>query len=592
MSHHPTRRAAREAAERQQTARAAALHAKPRRAARTIWIVVALIVIVLLAAAVWLAFRALGVKNDLEGSKAAISQIQNGTPVEEALPGIAEKAESAASVENDPVWRAAEFVPAVGDNLRGVRLAAQTLDGLVNDVALPVFAAKDAGQPVIGAVVDALQASGDKVADSADELVALQDSPFLVGPVRDGVDQVADVAGAAGPALRILPEMLGADGPRNYLLVFQNNAETLALGGSAAAQTLVNVNDGAISMANQGNSRTYQNGVAVDVPVDPNAIALYTTHLVDHINTSMSRPDFPTAAQLMRAWWQRDISPDDIHGVISVDPIALSRILRATGPIDLPLTGDTLTEQNAVSLLLNEVYFRWDSYAEPEIVDGFFASAAAAVFDRVASGSFNIKDMLWAVGESASKGDILMWSDKPEVQEIIADQPISGVLPTDNAEATTMGVFFNNSNGSKIDYYTRAGIQASSLCSAEGKDFTVNASIALPMSQDEADALPRYVQSMEFGSETFRDWIFVYGPPGTAVLSADVAGEGVSVMHTDIDDLGRPVVAFEAWFRPGETANVTATFRGVEGDFGPLEIRTNPMINATPVTVDDTCATG
>lgn len=346
-----------------------------RKRGRVVWLIVAIILVLLLGAACWVASKALTVKNELEQSQAYVGQLQGGADVKETVQQISGHAEKAAAAASDPVWAVLEWVPVAGDNLRGVRLAAQSLDVLVNDVAMPVLAADPAGGSLITQVLNVAKAQAQRVGQLADEIGAVQKSSALVGPVRSGVDQVADVMTAAAPAVELLPTLLGAEGPRNYLLVFQNNAETLALGGSAASQTLVSVDNGAVSMGSQGNSGTYQNGLAVDVPVDQSAIDLYSSYLVDHVNTSMSRPDFPTAAQIMRAWWQRDISPDQIDGVISIDPLALSRILVATGPITL-VTGDVLTSDNAVSLLLSDVYRRWDSYAHPELVDGFFAAAA------------------------------------------------------------------------------------------------------------------------------------------------------------------------------------------------------------------------
>jgi len=38
----------------------------------------------------------------------------------------------------------------------------------------------------------------------------------------------------------------------------------------------------------------------------------------------------------MNALWQRDISESRIDGVISVDPLALARVLIATGPEKCP----------------------------------------------------------------------------------------------------------------------------------------------------------------------------------------------------------------------------------------------------------------
>ncbi|WP_455905394.1 DUF4012 domain-containing protein [Microbacterium sp.] len=559
-----------------------------QRRRRRIWTVVILIVIAFLVAVCWVGLRAITVKNGLVESQDLIAEIQGGGDVNDVLPELSESAASAGAAASDPVWWVMEWVPVVGDNLRGVRLAAQSLDALVNGVALPVMGDEDSKGSITERLLDATDDQAQHVTELADGLESVSKSPFLVSVVRDGVDQVDEVMSAAAPMIAVLPTLLGGDGERNYLLVFQNNAETLALGGSAAAQTLVKVDEGSIAIGAQGDSGNYQNGVAVDVDVPPSAIELYTSYLVDHINTSMSRPDFPTAAKIMRAWWQRDIADDEITGVISIDPLALSRILKATGPIELA-SGEVLSEENAVSLLLSEVYGRWDSYKEPELVDGFFADTAAAVFDKIASGDFDLKDMMWAITESASQGSVLAWSDDAQVAAAIDGERISGVLPTDNSDATTVGIYFNNSNGSKIDYFTETATTATATCEAGDTTFTATGSLTLPLTQRQAEALPRYVQSMTFGAR-FRDWIFIYGPPGTTLTDATFNGDEVSVMHRDIDDLGRPVVAFEAWFDPGDSIDVTATFVGSDGDYGPLALQTNPMVRGEKPVVTDDCA--
>ncbi|MEV8174591.1 DUF4012 domain-containing protein [Microbacterium sp. NPDC079176] len=559
-----------------------------QRRRRRIWTVVILVIIAFLVAVCWVGLRAITVKDGLVESQDLITEIQGGdVDVDEVLPRLSESAASAGAAASDPVWRVMEWIPVVGDNLKGVRLAAQSLDALVNGVAVPVMGDEDSTGSITERLLDATDDQAQHIIGLADGLESVSQSPFLVSVVREGVDQVDEVMSTAAPMIGVLPELLGGDGERNYLLVFQNNAETLALGGSAAAQTLVKVDEGSISIGAQGDSGNYQNGVAVDVDVPPNAIELYTSYLVDHINTSMSRPDFPTAAKIMRAWWQRDIADDEIAGVISIDPLALSRILKATGPIELA-SGEVLSEENAVSLLLSEVYGRWDSYKEPERVDGFFADTAAAVFDKIATGDFDPKDMLWAITESASQGSVLVWSDDEQVADAIEGARISGVLPTVNSDTTTVGIYFNNSNGSKIDYFTETATTATAICEAGNTTFTATGSLTLPLTQRQAEALPRYVQSMTFGAR-FRDWIFIYGPPGTTLSDATFNGDEVSVMHRDIDDLGRPVVAFEAWFDPGDSIDVTATFVGSDGDYGPLAVQTNPMVRGEKPVVTDDC---
>ncbi|QEV99034.1 DUF4012 domain-containing protein [Microbacterium caowuchunii] len=558
-----------------------------RRRRRIIGFSVVGVVVLLLIAGLWILQRAMVVKGELESAAQVVSEVQAGADLAESITSLSDHAAIAAETAGDPVWRVAELIPAAGDNLRAVRLAAQSLDALVNRIGLPILDDDGSGESVMQKALRVSVAEGSHVAQLSRELDEVSDSPFLIGAVQSGVDQITEVTSAAGPALELLPTVLGAEGPKTYLMVFQNNAEALALGGSPASQTLVHVDAGTIAMGAQADSGRYRNGTAVDVDVDESALDLYSTYLTAHMNTSMLRPDFPTGAQLLKAWWQRDINADHIDGVISVDPIALSRILVATGPIPLP-SGDELNSDNAVRLLLSEVYSRWDSYKYPELVDGFFAAAASAVFDKVAAGEFDLKDMLWAIGESAARGDILLWSEDEKIADAIRGQRVSGALPADNEETTTVGVFYNNGSASKIDFYTRSEISATSACTDGVRSTTVTSSLLMDIDQDAADELPRYVMSNYTGSSAFLTRVFIYGPVGGEIASVSVDGREVSIVRDDAEDLGRPVASFEVSLAPTEQATVSAVFTSPEVG-GPLTLQSTPMIHPGSPTVEDAC---
>lgn len=559
---------------------------RPDNRGRIIGFTIFGIVLVLLVAAVWVAFRALTVKGELENAVEVVDELRDGAELAQSLAELSSSASIAAEAAGDPVWRVAEFVPFAGDNLRAVRLAADSLDMLVNRVAVPALADDGTDMSLMEAVLSISAEQGDAVADLAGQLDAVRDSPFLIGQVRNGVQQIGDVMDAAGPALQLLPVLLGAEEPKTYLMVFQNNAEALALGGSPASQTLIHVDAGSITMGTQADSGRYQNGTPVDVAVGDEALGLYGEYLTGHMNTSMMRPDFPTGAQILKAWWQRDIGADQIDGVISVNLLALERILVATGPVALP-SGDELTADNAVDLLLSEVYARWDSYKYPELVDGFFASAANAVFDTVAAGAFNLKDMIWAIGESAAKGDILVWSEDQAVQDAVTGQRVSGALPADNDASTTVGVFYNSTSASKIDYYTHSQVDATSVCTDGERSTTVSSTLKLDLDQATADGLPRYVQSRDSGSSAFSTRVFVYGPVGSQITSATVDGQA-AVVNDAATDLGRPVAVFDVVLAPTQQATVTATFAGA-AEGGELALQTTPMIHPGKPVVQDSC---
>ncbi|KQY98521.1 hypothetical protein ASD19_06685 [Microbacterium sp. Root53] len=538
--------------------------------------------LLILLAVAWLGFRVLSVRSELTAARGVVAQVQAGADVDGSLDALGGHGEAAAAAAADPIWRAAEVVPFVGPNLRAVRLASESLDVLANDLGRPAMAAvgADSADPVFARVLPILAEAEPRLTQLAGDLEAVRGDESLVGDVRDGVDTVAPLLSGAAEALPVVSELLGANGPRNYLLVSQNNAEAVGLGGSAASQTLLRADAGRIEIVGQANSRLYRNSQKVPVEVPDSALALYSDYLVHHINTSSSRPDFPTMAQIVAAWWQRDIAPDQIDGVISIDPIALSYVLRATGPVQLA-TGEELNEGNAVRLLLNEIYVRWGSYQEAPLVDAFFASAATSIFDALTRGDFDPMAMVSALNDGIENGSIMFWSAHEEVQQTIAPLRVAGILPDDNADSTTIGVYYRDESMSKIDYYMKSAVGVEESCVDGVRSFAVSSTLHMDISQTEADLLPQYIASGHWGSQQFRTQVYIYGPPGTTVESVTVNGRDVHVARTDVQDLGRPVAWFTTNLVPTERASVTAVFSGEDGDYGPVDIRSTPMINKT-----------
>ena len=179
---------------------------------------------------------------------------------------------------------------------------------------------------------------------------------------------------------------------------------------------------------------------------------------------------------------------------------------------------------------------------------------------------------------------ILFHSFDDETQNFIADERVSGILPTDNEETSTVGVYFRDESASKIDYYMRSNIDVTQTCSDGGSTFDVQTTLHLDIDPAAAEALPDYVKSANWGASQFRTAVYVYGPPGTTLDEVSVEGREVEVKSEDIDDLGRPVAFFWTYLAPGELATVNASFSG-DGEFGPAALWSTPMVNATTGTV-------
>jgi hypothetical protein len=582
-----------------------------RRTIVTLWTTGGL-VIVLAGAAAWLGTHVLTAKASLEEAQTLVGTLKTqATKLDFA--GVGETSEklsgatqTAVDQTHDPVWRVTEYVPFIGVNLTAVRELAEAVDSVAQDAVAPIAGVAsglsiESLKPVDGRInleplielraVMGTAASSISAAATSVEKVNLEGT---VGQVRDAGELLNRMLSGANSqveslntVIQVAPEMLGASGPRNYLLVFQNLAETTALGGTSAALSQLTVDNGAINITRQASSQDFpwQDGQPI-IPADANLANMYTPEFYTRLNLATSRPDFPTAAQIAQAFWQKDIG-GTVDGVVSIDPRALSYVLAATGPVTMS-TGDQLTGDNVVALLLNEIYFRFRGPDTNDKTDAFFAEAAGTMFDALKNTSADPKQLLKAVTKGIDEHRILAWSAHPEEQELIASTPLSGVLPTDNKEATTTGVFFRDMSASKMSYYLETAVKHNTdACTATTPTFTTSVDLHSKITPAQAAKLPSYVASATWGGKQFQTQVFVYGPPGTklAASTVDVAGVQTSVGGSS-EDLGRPVVWFWVILAPGETSTVTASFTGDAGTYGPAEVRTTPMLNPTAVTVD------
>jgi hypothetical protein len=348
--------------------------------------------------------------------------------------------------------------------------------------------------------------------------------------------------------------MLGVRGPRTYLVLFQNPAELRATGGMPGAYAIVRVRRGAFSFLSAG-SAPGDWGVARRpvLPLGRSALQLYTRRpgvFPQDVNFS---PHFPTAALLAREMYRR-YSGRRVDGVIATDPVALSYLLRATGPVSVAgmPAGTALTADNAVPLLLSDVYAR---IPDPSVQDRFFAAAARSVFGALATGRAQPRPALAALVQAAGERRILMWSADRSEQRLLEGTVLGGVMPRDDGVRPTVGVFLNDGSGSKLGYYLTPTVELSDgACRTDGRgELRVRVTLA---SAAPRGGLPPYVVGLGLSGEpyTARTLVMVFTPTGGSVLGAWLDGRRVGVRSGT--ERGRKVGIASVDVRPGARRTV------------------------------------
>jgi len=576
--------------------------ASGRPARRRALVVAPLVVLLaLLLATAWLAHRALQVRDSLTAASAQLPELQEtvlGGDAEAALgalPALQEQTGTARRATADPLWRLVGALPGVGDDARAVAAVSGAVDDVAVDVLPRLVETAGALDPASLAGADGrlqlapLAAASPALTAADDVAVRVQDAvaavpaegllPQVAAPlaqVRDGLETLAGTTGAAARVAALVPPMAGADGPRSYLLLVQNNAELRATGGIPGAWAVVTADDGALALEEVGSA--FDPADEPVLPLDPADEALHGDRMGRYLQSTTSTPRFPVAAELAREMLRRSTGRE-VDGVLSVDPVALSYVLEGTGAVALP-SGDELTSSNAVPLLLSEVYAR---YEDPADQDVFFAGAAGAVFGALAEGEGDQRAVLAGLLRAGREGRLLAWSADPDEQARLAGSAVAGDLPDEGGP--DVGVFFVDGTEAKMGYYARAALSVRSACDEGG---TGEVEVALS-STAPAAGLPRYVTGSllppeELGSTVTN--VLVYGPAGGGISTVSVDGE--RVLFTSTTDRGRPVALVRVVVPPGGRSTVLAGVAGLDAGAEPT-VRVTPMAHPVDLSTASTC---
>jgi len=267
-----------------------------------------------------------------------------------------------------------------------------------------------------------------------------------------------------------------------------------------------------------------------------------------------------------------------------MDPLVLSYLLRGADPIPVA-TGDALTSDNAVDVLLNGVYAAFDS--DNPAQDAVYSAVIDETFARLMGGEIEPGTFVDALAQGWEERRLLYWSAIPEEQAQLAEIGLNGEIPRSDAETERVGLYFMDNVGSKLNYYLRQDVRLSrASCRDDGRQSN-RVTVNLTSEVDPADAatLPRSVvgtfrrSGVERGAQ--RLFVLLYAPPGAEITGATVGGSPAAL--DDLHDAEFPVGKLIVTVPPGETVTVAYDFVSAVSGEKELEVQVTPMV--TPATI-------
>jgi hypothetical protein len=290
-------------------------------------------------------------------------------------------------------------------------------------------------------------------------------------------------------------------------------------------------------MVRQGSANDFDVAARPILALTDEELAVYGEEMGTYFHDPGFSPDFPRAADLWRAHWESRFPGTPLDGVLALDPVAMSYLVAATGPVSV---GElTLTEDNLVDELLNKPYRELGRGAQ----DVLFKTAAAAIFDAITGDVESPVDLVRGLQRAADEDRFLVAPFAESVAAELEGTPVLGELSGDDGATPHVDVGLNDATGSKMSYYLRywAKVRATS-CEGGRQQLEGSMSMSQAIAPAEAAELPFSVTGGGFyGTDPGTQLVIVrvYGPHGGSIDQILVDGKRATPGKQLIE--GRPV---------------------------------------------------
>ena len=280
---------------------------------------------------------------------------------------------------------------------------------------------------------------------------------------RSAISAVTDKLSRLQSMTSGIRTLLGANGERRYLVLFQNNRELRATGGFIGSYSLVDIKDGKIANIETPKGGPYDIAPNLTEFLKPPTPLQFVNSRWEMHDANWF-PDFPTSAKKIQWFYDKSGGPT-VDGVIAVTPEVLVRLLKVTGPLEIPEYQTTVSESTVVDLLEKQAE---DSSDKQENVP---KRIIAVMFPKMLEKIFSLDvqksaEALIAFGASFDRKDILIAVNDESLEAAFQEFGWTGnIAKTDSDYLMVVG---SNIAGGKTDHVVDEWIDQKAAVQLDG----------------------------------------------------------------------------------------------------------------------------
>jgi hypothetical protein len=370
------------------------------------------------------------------------------------------------------------------------------------------------------------------------------------------------------PLLEVAPYLLGTEGPRTYLVLFQNDKELRPTGGFITAYSIATVQNGKFEPKSSSDiydlDAKYKPTVAAAKPIVDYIKGPYLISKNLRLRDMNWSPDFAESMKLF-AQESKSVGVNNVDGIIAVDTQTLVNLLDAIGPIGVPGFGNFST---AITPECNcpQVIYELESFADVEgpVVWSqdepgkiIFAPAnygnrkgiIGPLMNSILSNALGqpkekIPGLFQAGFNSVLEKHVLVYMFDEKVQKAVEAAGYGGTIA--NYDGDYLAINDANLGGRKSNLYVKQEVAEEVTASKDGTiEKTLTITYKNPEKQD------GWLNSI------LPSWVRIYVPKGSTLTSID----GLEDKSEPYEEFGKTVFAGLYRLRPQGVSKITVKYK-------------------------------
>ncbi|MEK7611519.1 MAG: DUF4012 domain-containing protein [Patescibacteria group bacterium] len=228
--------------------------------------------------------------------------------------------------------------------------------------------------------------------------------------------------------LALVPELIGTTGPKNYLIIIQNDKEIRPSGGLLGGYAFLSMDNGSFRLVKSGDISFLDKEVRSDRLPAPEFISRFLGEKSLYMKDANYSPDFKKSASTLLELWSNTPQPVALEGIIVLDTQFLKTLIDTLGEIKLD-NGELINSGNIEATFDSFFLFIGDQSAESRK----YKDITSVILNELLKKSFsystyNASGLLQKVLSLGAAKHILIYSPNEGLQKLVEKYGLSGAL--------------------------------------------------------------------------------------------------------------------------------------------------------------------